>query len=376
MSTTTEPALAPTESEDPRRKLPLADFHRSLGAHLLPYRGLEAPAFYQDAAEEYEALHYGCGLVDRSWMESLEMRGEDRTRFLGGLVTCDIKSLAAGQGVYGFVTTMKGRVMADLTALAAEDHLWLEVSPGTASTVAAHLQKYVIVDRVEISVTDDHIPLTLIGPRSSELLALDKLPEKVHEHLATEVFGTAVRLVREPSWGVDAWTLWVAVADAPGLIERLVDEGSAYGFRPVGHQAYDRLRVEAGVALQGVDFDVANFPQETGLEDFAVSYTKGCYLGQEVVARIHYRGGVNRHLRGLVFAADLEAANADLIDRPLSVDGREVGSVTSVAETTTGRVGLAILHQRAEPNAEVDLADGGTARVVELPFAEFPGRSS
>ncbi len=376
MSTTTESAFAPTEPEEPRRRFPLVDFHRSHGAHLLPYRGLEAPAFYQDAAEEYEALRNGCGLVDRSWTESLVMHGEDRARFLGGLVTCDAKSLASGQGAYGFVTTVKGRVMADLTVLAAADHLWLELSPGTAAAVAAHLQKYVIVDRVEIAVVEDQIPLTLIGPKSSELLALDELPEKPLEHLATEVLGTAVRLVREPSLGVDTWTLWVAVDDAPSLIERWVEGGTANGFRLVGHQAYDRLRVEAGVALLGVDFDAANFPQETGLEDLAVSYTKGCYLGQEIVARIHYRGGVNRHLRGLTFAADLEVSNADLIGRSLSVDGREVGSVTSVAETTAGRVGLAILHQRAEPDAVVDLADGGTARVIELPFAEFRGRIS
>ncbi len=356
---------------------PLTDLHRRLGANMIPYRGAEAAqgcvADYGDPAAEREALGAACGLVDRSWVSGLEMLGADRTRFLGGYVTCDVKGLEPGAGAYGFVTGVKGRVLADPVVLALDDRLWLELPPGKAQEISEHLSKYVIVDRVEIRTLEDMVPLSLVGPRSAEVLGSVVEPlEEVWSHRVAEVLGTGVRLVREPSLAVGereipAWTLWVAAGGAEALFGALLDHGAASGLMPVGHLALDALRVEAGRPLYGVDFDGANFPQETGLEEQAVSYDKGCYLGQEVVARIHYRGGVNRHLRGLVFGGEVERV-ADLIGRAVLAGGREAGKVTSAAEAGAGAIGLAILHRRAEPGSPVELAGGGTARVVELPF--------
>jgi folate-binding protein YgfZ len=164
------------------------------------------------------------------------------------------------------------------------------------------------------------------------------------------------------------WTLWTAPEAAETLARGLLDAGAGAGVRMVGHHALDRLRVEVGRPLYGVDFDDGHFPQETGLEEAAVSYTKGCYLGQEVVARIHYRGGVNRHLRGLVMEGDGPSA-AELPGRPVLHDGRPAGTLTSATDAGDGRrLGLSILHRRAEPGAEVEVEGAGTARVVELPF--------
>ena len=352
---------------------PLAELHRLLGARLSLYRGVEAAAAYGDEAAESDALRQGSGLVNCPWLERIEMRGEDRARFLNGLVTCDVKSLEPGQGAYGFVTSVKGRVMADVTVLALDDRLWLELSPGTSAAVADHLRKYVIVDRVEISPLADRIPLALIGPRAKEALAGVTLPVPTYGHLRAVIHGIEVQLVKEPSFGqaaageITAWTLWVGPTAARELCEALLEHGAAHGLRPVGHRAFDQLRVEAGRPLHGLDFDAANFPQETGLGDLAVSYTKGCYLGQEVVARIHYRGGVNRHLRRLVFTEASVADGHELLGRELQVAGRAVGTVTSVATASSGeRIGLAVLHQRATPGAEVEVDGGGSARVVEL----------
>ncbi len=353
---------------------PLTFLHRRSGAQLASYRGIETAATYGDGAAEDAALRQGCGLVDLGWCGRLEMAGEDRARFLHGYVTCDVKALASGAGAYGFVTNVKGRVLADLKILALDDRLWLEVPRGVATEIAEHLQKYVIVDRVEIRPADEAVPFGLIGPRSAEVLAgVGDLPEVDFGHRPATIAGVDAHLVREPSLGeAPGWTLWVPTGKAEGFVERLLDHGAAHGLRLVGHRALDRLRVAAGRPLFGVDFGPDNFPQETGLEEVAVSYEKGCYLGQEVVARIHYRGGVNRHLRGLAFDADAPDAErpADLLGRQILADGREAGTVTSAAESAAGWLGLAILHRRAEPGAGVGLDGGGTARVVELPFSQ------
>ena len=352
---------------------PLRALQRRRGAEFAPYRGVDAAATYGDEAEEYEALRAGCGLIDRSWVAGVEMLGEDRARFLNGLVTCDTKSLESGQGVFGFLTTVKGRVMADVSILALDDRLWLELPPGTAPAITEHLSKYVIVDRVEIAQLENITPLTLIGPTATDVLGLSDSPETIHAHHTREIGGADVRIVREPplAAGSATWTLWVQTDDAAGVFEHLLEQGTSHGLRAVGHRAFDRLRIEAGQPFFGVDYSLANFPQETGLGDIAVSYTKGCYLGQEIVARIHYRGGVNRHLRGLVFAEG-SASAAECVGRSLAIDGREVGTVTSAAAAgSRGSIGLAILHQRAEPGAAAELAGGGTARVIELPFGEI-----
>ncbi len=351
---------------------PLADLHRRLGATLAPYRNVVAAADYGDAVAEGEALRSACGLLDRPWASALEMRGADRGRFLGGYVTCDVKSLEPGAGAYGFVTSVKGRVLADPVVLALDDGLWLELPPGKTEEIAQHLSKYVIVDRVEIRPLEGWLPLSLIGPRSAEVLgpAAREVPEAAWSHRAVELLGTGVRLVREPAFEargrkIPAWTIWVPAAGAQACFAGLIERGDG-GLRPVGYRAYDALRVEAGRPLYGIDFGADNFPQETGLEEQAVSYDKGCYLGQEVVARIHYRGGVNRHLRGLTFEDD---AGDDPAGKAVLAGGREAGTVTSTAAVAGGRrLGLAILHQRAEPGDEVAIAGAGAARVVELPF--------
>ena len=149
------------------------------------------------------------------------MLGEDRARFLQGYVTCDVKALEPGQGTYGFVTNVKGRVLADLGVLALDDRLWLETPRSVAAEIAEHLQKYVIVDRVEIRQAAEAVSLGLIGPRTTGLLAaLGDLPENDFGHLATTLADVDVHLVRQPALGdVPVWTLWVA-ADAAGRFTR------------------------------------------------------------------------------------------------------------------------------------------------------------
>ncbi len=308
----------------------------------------------------HRALRESCGLVERP-ADLVEIRDDDRIRFLNGYVTCDFKSLGEGAGTYGFVTEVKGHILADVRVLVMEESLWLDLPAGKGEEITAHLKKYVIADRVHI-VTLPAVwkSFTVAGARTAEVLALGELPEDEYSHLAFEIDGCWLWLVREADLdGVAVWTLW---SSEPEEVHRIL---SGRGVQTVPPEALERLRVEAGRPLFGRDFGPDNFPQETGNDD-AVSYEKGCYLGQEVVARIHHRGGVARRLRGLRLVA------GDAVGRKLVHDGRGAGVVTSATRSPRyGEIGLAIVHKRVEPGESVELEGGGTAIVCELPFLPF-----
>jgi folate-binding protein YgfZ len=305
--------------------------------------------------DEYRALTAGCGLADRSAAGRLEMLGADRQRFLNAYITCDVKPLAPGEGAYGFLTSAQGRILSDAVVLVHPDRLWLEVGEGQEEAIADHLRKYVIVDRVEIRPLSDMLPLTLVGPRSPEVLGeAAALPEGEWKHARLMIDGTEVTVQRTGHLGAPAFTLWVSASIAPHLTERLL---AREGVLAVGEEALELLRAEAGIPRFGVDFGPESFPQETGIAD-AVSYTKGCYLGQEVVARIHYRGGVQKQLRRFRFEGDLPRPGAKLL-----YEGREAGAATTVVRTVDGRaLGLGVVHKRAaEPGTRLEVEGGGTA---------------
>lgn len=314
------------------------------------------PPHYGSVAEEYRALREGCGVATRSEAGLLEITGKDRQRFLNAYITCEVKDLALGQTAYGFFTSPQGRILSDAVVLALEDRFWLEVGPGQEEAIASHLQKYILADRVEVRPLEGVALVTLVGPRADEILG-------------TSPQG-GVKARKSARFGAPAWTLWTPAAEAESLVERLIESGA----RPVGTEALEVLRTEAGIPRFGRDFGPDNFPQETG-EEGAVSYTKGCYLGQEVVARIHYRGGVQKTLRGLVF----ERGTGPGPGVQLLYEGRQAGIATTVVQSITldRAVGLGILHKRAaEPGTRLQMESieqVGEVEVRELPFV--PGGS-
>lgn len=283
--------------------------------------------------EQYRALREGCGIAVLSWRAGFELLGADRHRFLHNYVTSDVKGLAPGASAYTFFTSPQGRILSDAVLQAGEERLRVEVDREQVEPMMAHLRKYLLVDRVEIRPIEGLTPVVAVGPRAEEVLGdLAAQPRSL--------------------MGVPAWTVWTA------------DPEALAGGTRVGPEALDILRVEAGIPRFGKDFGPDNFPQETGIED-AVSYTKGCYLGQEVVARIHYRGGVQNLLRGLVFDGDV-AEGAQILH-----ECREAGRATTVVRSPIlGKtVGLGILHKRAaEPGTQVEVEGGGSAEVRELPL--------
>jgi tRNA-modifying protein YgfZ len=347
------------------KPLPLAKLHQRLGAVLGPLDGgAIAPLRYGPVAGEVRALREGSGLADRSWTGRLELLGADRHRFLNAYVTCDVKELGPGEGAYGFFTNPKGGILSDVVVLVHEDRLWLQLPPGQEAAMAAHLRKYVLADRVEVRPLEDMLPISLFGPRAAEVLGAELPPAGEWRHVRAMIHGTEVALQRTGRLGAEAWTLWVSASIAGHLMEQLLE---IPGVVLAGFEALEVLRTEAGIARFGRDFGPENFPQETGAEEAAVSYTKGCYLGQEVVARVHYRGGVQKTLRGL----DFGTGPAPEPGTPLLYDGRESGIATTVVDSAAlGRpIGLAILHRRAaERGTRLELKGGGAAEVRELPF--------
>jgi aminomethyltransferase len=345
------PAAAP-------RLLPLHKLHRRWGGRFEVEDDVEVPAVYGTVEEEYEALRERCGLADRSDVARLELMGEDRQRFLNGLVTCDVKALAPGEGAYGFFTDRLGKILADVVVLALEDRLWLELPSGAGSSLRSHLEKYIIADRVEVKPLDDLAVWTLAGPRARDLLAgltREELAGGRWSHRKVKVEGSEVQLVRQGRLGVEAFSLWTSASIARALAEGLLERGGERGLRAVGRHALEILRVAEGIGRFGRDFGPANFPQETGEEEAAVSYTKGCYLGQEIVARIHYRGGVNHALRRLVFDGPPPPRGA-----PLWFEGKEVGNVTSAVRVprSGAALGLGMVHRRGWAAAELSLGPG------------------
>ena len=269
----------------------------------------------------------------------LEIRGEDRARFLHGYVTADIKALATGQSCYAFFPTPQGKVRCDATVLALEDRLWVDLPRGLGEPIATHLAKYVIADRVEIDAPRAMQRRAILGAQSA----------------------LAFRTVQDGRRGAPAINAW----SPPELASELEKVLEGQGLPFLTQQSLTTTRIEAGIALFGIDFDETRFPQETGAEADAVSYTKGCYLGQEVIARLHYRGQAQNVLRGLRFAERTPGPGMAVLH-----EGREAGCATSVADSPRfGPIGLAILHRRAEPGCRVELAGGAMAEVVALPFA-------
>jgi folate-binding protein YgfZ len=351
--------------------LPLGQLHEDLGASWKVEGGHPVAERYGSLAGEHRALVEGRAFAHRSFVDLVMLTGTDRVRFLHGQVTCDVKALAAGHSAYGFFTSVQGRVLSELVVLALPDRLLLELPAGRGAAMAEHLRRYVIADDVEIAVDADQLPLTLFGTGAEEAVGLPQAAPEAWTCEGALLFDLPVLADRRPLWGMPSLTLWTHAEHAAACFQRIVEAGRCVGLTPVGLAALDARRVELGVPRFGRDFGADHFPQETGLDAQAVSYTKGCYLGQEVVARIHYRGQVNRVMRGLRLPGESLAAESLPDGTEVSFEGRPLGVLSSATMSPAlgGAIALAVVHRRGgDAGTRVGLPDGGAAEVVELPF--------
>jgi tRNA-modifying protein YgfZ len=319
---------------------------------------------------EYRELMQGCGLVDRSERGKLALTGAEAVEFLNGQVTNELADLRPGEGRYAAFLTHKGKMLGDLRILAVgedpqvTDELLLDTERVALQALFDMIRRFKVGYDVELHKrTLERSLLSLIGPRSRAVAAsaagiqADALAQAEDAHLAARIAGHPVRLIATDAAGVDV------LCDA-GEHDAVRDALLRAGAQPVGEQAAEIVRVERGRPRYGIDLDDTTIPQEAGLNERAVSFTKGCYVGQETVARLHYRGKPNRHLRGLRLPAPI-APGAEL-----HLGERTVGHLGSVATSPAlGPIALALVRREAEPGATVSVdGHGAEATVVELPF--------
>ena len=312
----------------------LNDLHRSNGAVLGEYDGWLLPEHFGDPAAEYHAVRSAVGLIDLPHRGLLQFTGPDRLPFLQGMLSNDLRALAPFDGQYAAILTQQGKVIADVRVLCAMNSFYLDFWENLKDKILAHLNRYLIADEVEIADRSrEYVILSLQGPKAMELLLKvaggeAELPARSKQHAMINVEGAAVCVVCESHTGEAGYDLIAPRASAPAIAALLADVGKPFGAAWVGEAAEKILRVEAGIPRYGVDFSEDNLLLEVGI-DHAFSFTKGCYLGQEVVERIRSRGHINKKLCGFLIDGDQAASRGDVIEAESKNAGRITSSVVS-----------------------------------------------
>jgi folate-binding protein YgfZ len=307
--------------------------------------------------DELEALRTSVGVVDMSERGAVLVTGPDAWSYLQSLVSADLDTVGDGQGVHSLLLTPQGKLDVDFRLLRVGDEVWLDCDPGFGAQLAASLLRFRI--RVKCDVTDrsgEWGSLAVRGPNAIDAAsALEvQVPAAPHAHVPFE----DAAVVRAPWPGGDGFD----VVGPAATVAKAADRLSAAGVPACSTEAYEALRIEVGVPRQGYDLDAKTIPQEAFLELDAVSFSKGCFLGQELVCRIDTRGRVNRYLRRLTAIQDgRPPRGAEIV-----AGDKVVGTVTSsVAATDLLAAALGYVRHEVEPSAEVELRwDGGTGQAI------------
>jgi tRNA-modifying protein YgfZ len=305
---------------------------------------------------QFRQLREECGLLDRSERGKLIVSGGEAAEYLQGQLTNDVEALSPGDGQYAALLDRKGHMQADMRVLrTSTEEIWIDTEPEALAAAQRHLGMYKIGRDVAIAdLTGERAILSLIGPRSVEIAATAALPEYASETVS--VAGVDCLAVGTAA-GID---LIAKSGEATRLREALIGAGAI----EVGAEAAEIVRIEAGAPRFGAEMSAETMPAEAGIVERAVSFTKGCYIGQEPVARLHYKGRPNRHLRGL------ELSSPAAPGASLHLGEKEVGRIGSACVSPArGPIALAIVRREAELGAELVVGeDGVTAHVVDLPF--------
>lgn len=329
--------------------------------------GVLTPVQLDAFPSEIGALAADAALHDLGWMRRMKVRGEDRFRWLSGMVTNTVNDLEPAAGAWNLVLNAQGRILGDLTVWRKNDKLEIEFTADQAERLSGHLEHFIIMDDVELVLRDDTTALGLAGPRASQVLARLGLPALAEPmtHTVAEWNGLHLRIRRAFGVLAEHYEIWTTTATVGKLWKFLLTGGAT----PVGSNALEAFRIAEGIPACGVDIAERDLPQETS-QTRALNFNKGCYLGQEIVERIRSRGNVHRHLRALELDGPLPQAGA-----ALTLDGAEAGHITSAAELPllSGIRRFAMAMVRAEAEArnlplEYATADGaGTARLLAGP---------
>ncbi len=337
------------------------------------YRGVTSAACFSDPQQEFAALRDECGIYDLGHREKISLTGADRVRWLNGMVTNNIRDLAVGRGVYAFLLNPQGRILGDLYAYNRGESILVDTDADQLEKMSATFDHYIIMDDVEITKLGEHMTAVgVAGPKSRHVLQAAGIPIPELQPLqittpkcdcACECLECAV--VRGDGAHRESYEIWVAPKDVLKLWQALLAAGAS----PVGWEALELDRIVSGVPRYGVDIRERDLPQETE-QDRALNFNKGCYIGQEIVERIHSRGAVHRKFTGFL----LDGAVAVAAGTRVIAGDKEVGEITSAGSVTfDGRektVALGYIRREVGlPGREVTIL-GSKATIVQLPVGD------
>ena len=323
---------------------------------------------FGDVRAEFRALVSGCGVYDLTARTRIALTGSDRVRWLNGMVTNNVRDLAPCHGLYAFLLNPQGHILGDLHAYNRGDSLLVESDLSQLEKLLATFDHYIIMDDVEVADVSEKISaIGIAGPKAGEVLHATGLdtPGTLPLHFVDQIWqDVPVTVVRGDSESVESYEIWISPDRLTVLRDALVRAGA----KPVGTVALDMLRIASGIPRYGQDIRERDLPQETE-QSRALHFSKGCYVGQEIVERIRSRGGVHRKFTGFEVQGALPA-----LGTKLEADGRTIGEITSVASlpSTAGDRPVALGYIRRElalPGKQIEV--GGTQlSVAPLPFAD------
>ncbi len=348
---------------------PLNDYHVSQGATLGEYHGAIVPARFTDAAAENRAVRTACGMFDFSFRAKFRLKGRDHAKLLQRLVSNDVKKLTPGQGTYATLLNAQGHIVVDLRLYCAEDSFIADTDADLRDKAIQAFRKYIIADQVELEPLD-LFAIAFQGVRARGLLEktlhIDLPAMQEFDHFASNYAGFPVRVVRASSTGEEGYEVWVNATGMEPVWGAACGQSPTYDMLACGSEALESLRIEAGIPRYGSELGEDVIPLEAGLLN-AISFNKGCYIGQEIVERARSRGHVNWKLMGLIVTNGQPLQPGE----KAVVDGREVAEVTSscLSPTLGKRIALAYIRREfAEPATQLRFAQGGAAEVAALPL--------
>jgi len=338
---------------------------------LADYRGATTASRFGDPQEEFTALQNGCGVYDLGFRARLSLTGGDRVRWLNGMVTNNIRDLAAGHGVYAFLLNPQGRILGDMHVFNHGDTLIVETDRSQVDKIAATFDHYIIMDDVEVkNISEQWTALGVAGPKSRALLNAAGIEfqelqplQVIAPRCECDCGCVECTVIRGEDAGSESYEIWLATKDVYQTWHALL----AAGATAVGSEALEMQRIAAGTPLYGVDIRERDLPQETE-QMRALNFNKGCYVGQEIVERIRSRGNVHRKFTGFL----VEGAASITAGAKIVAAEKEVGEVTSAtilpALADPRTIALGYIRREVGVPGRVVSVGGANATVVQLPL--------
>ena len=356
------------------KQSPLYEIHKSIGAKFTEIHGWEIPAHYGDPVAEHVPVRSNAGIMDMSHRGKIRVSGKDRTKFLQNILSQDINKLTPGTGGHATLLNTKGHMLAYMRIYSDEDSFLIDTEPGETDKLIQILNRYLFREDVKIEdATLKYGLLTVQGPNSREIICrisgtdIKEMEECSHVNLT--INNINCRIARTTYTGEEGYSIYAPWDSIHGVWETM--GGSE--ITPFGHNAFETLRIEAGIPLYSIDMDEDTIPIEANL-DHAISYTKGCYVGQETIARIKFKGHVNRTLTGFSIEGDIIPVKNDRIYTVTENTEHDIGVITSACFSPTLNKSIAIGYLRIgynEPGTEVCIDSKShkiSAVVAVIPF--------